>query len=344
MIWTQEQREREVTNYQHRLHRVIGSNVVDVWDEKKNQVVLTRERLVQLFHKLKPWLAIARLAPMATSSGYPVDASYDAQIEGFTTQSHRVQLDDGSEFFALYNYPHGKWRRRSDRFTEFFTGDKMRKPTPTDWKGRLESRSVIPTVQMPSDFGHSDQADLVVMPYVPSINGYDLFARPEQIKDWGIFESMKGMSWQESMQLLQKVAVALTALHSNKLSWGESILQNVVFTPEKIPLWVDAEMAYRDMTWQREQATDVRNLAVSSLGSLAQGYMADFDQDEVLYSLLQVQSEEVLVDLDQLCAEQMGWLQARAFEHFGKYRLGAKDRAHFEATKLAIRAKLKQLL
>lgn len=344
MIWTPEQREWEVANYQQRQHRVIKTQIVDAWDEETNQVLLNRERLVALFYQLKPWLEKARSAPMATSKGYPVDASYGARIEGFTTQSHRVKLDDGSEFFALYNYPQGKWRRRSDRINEALTGEKMRKPEPHAWKGRVESRSVIPTVHMPADFGHPDQADLVVMPYIPSINGYDLFARPQEITHWGIFEAMQGLNWEQSMHLLQKVAVALASLHSNKLSWGEAILQNVVFTPEKVPLWVDAEMAYRDMTWEREQATDVRNLAISSLGSFANGNRRDFDQDEVLHALLTVQSTEVLEDLDRLCTEPMGWRQAQIFEHFGKYRLGAKNRAHFEACKAAIRGKVKQIL
>ncbi len=341
MIWSPEKREREIADYQQLQHRVIASQIVDAWDEERNQILLSRGRLGQLFYQLKPWLEKARLAPMATSNGYKVDASYGAQIEGFTTQSHRVSLGDGGEFFVLYNYPSGKWRRRSDRFTEAFTGEKMRKPTPAHWKKRVESRSVIPTVQIPADLGHPDQADLVVMPYIPSINGYDLFARPEKIKDWGIFQAM---NWEESMRLLQKVSVALAALHSRRLSWGESILQNVIFTSERVPLWVDAEMAYRNMTWERERSTDVRNLAISSLGSFSQGYASSFDQDEVLHTLLNVHSQAVLADLDRLCAEKMSWLQAQAFEHFGKYRLGASSRDHFEACKLTIRGKLKGLL
>ena len=344
MIWTPEKREREVVHCQTHQKRVIESRIVDPWDEEKNQIVLDRTRLAQLFNQLAPWLEKARVAPMATSKGYQVDAAYGARIEGFTTQSHRVLFDDSSEFFALYNYPKGKLRRRSDRLTEALTGEKMRKPAPNNWKERVESRSVIPTVQMPADLGHPDQADLVVMPYIPSINGYDLFARPQEITDWGIFQDMQGLNWQQSMQLLQKVAVALAALHTNKQSWGEAILQNVVFTSERIPLWVDAEMAYRDMTWEREQATDVRNLAISSLGSFANRDRHGFDQDELLSTLLTVQSAVVLADLDRLCTEPMGWRQAQVFEQFGKYRLGAKNRAHFESCKVAIRGKLKELL
>ncbi len=81
MIWSPEKREYEVAKYQQRQHRAIGSKIVDVWQEETNQVVLNRGRLMQLFHQLKPWLEKARLAPMATSKGYQVDASYAAKIE-----------------------------------------------------------------------------------------------------------------------------------------------------------------------------------------------------------------------------------------------------------------------
>jgi len=260
---------------------------------------------------------------VAISKGYKVAAAYDAQVQGWTTQSKIITLPDGKRLFVLYNYPAGSWRRLADRFMEFLSGDKMRKPKPKDWKATVESRSNIPTIKDMPD-------NVVVMPFVESINAYDIFAHKKDIKDFGSFDWAKDISIEDRLKLLEPMAAELARVHKTGRTWGEAILPNFILTKDKKPILIDPETVYEQIPIPEQQATDLRNLITSACGSLARGEgYGDFKV--VIKSILDGYKDKPVLDaLKKLCSESVSLWKSLFFNLFTRHRVGATDLEEFE--------------
>jgi tRNA A-37 threonylcarbamoyl transferase component Bud32 len=260
---------------------------------------------------------------VAISKGYKVAAAYDAQVQGWTTQSKIITLPDGKRLFVLYNYPAGNWRRLADRFMEFLSGDKMRKPKPKDWKSTVESRSNIPTIKDMPD-------NVVVMPFVESINAYDIFAHKKDIKDFGPFDWAKDISVEERIKLLEPMAVELERIHKAGRTWGEAILPNFILTKDKKPILIDPETVYEQIPVPEQQATDLRNLITSACGSLARGERYSDFKVVIRNILAGYKDKLVLGALKKLCGEPLSAWKNLFFNLFTRYRVGATDLNEFE--------------
>lgn len=302
-------------------------------DFPKGGFVLPPEQLAALNLGIKTFKKIIKDSPTATSKGYPVAAAYDAKVQGWTTQSRIETLPDGKRVFVLVSYPNGKMRRRTDRFMEWLSGDSMRKPKPGQWKSMVESRSNIPTLQ-------AAPSDTVVMPYIESINVYDLFAHQKDIKDFGPFVWAEKMSVEERLKLLPAMARELAHTHQQGKTWGEAILPNFILTKDQQPILIDAETTYENSVPVAEQmASDVRNMIVSTFGALARAEKMT-DPKEVINQIIDGYGPTILEPLKQLCSKKLPWRQRLTFNLFQRFRLGATDYAEFERVRTAIVAAL----
>ncbi|MBI4836109.1 MAG: hypothetical protein HY817_02520 [Candidatus Abawacabacteria bacterium] len=112
-----------VHEYGEKLAPVIWGNISQEYrDEANNQINLpdsVRKELAALLH---PWM---RMADRDGIPGKKVPASYDAQVQGWTTQSRILRSQAGLELWAVYNYRAGRRRLQTDRLIEFLIGDEI---------------------------------------------------------------------------------------------------------------------------------------------------------------------------------------------------------------------------
>lgn len=332
----EEQRLAEIRLYERCFRGVrLGNIPSDHYDADVNQVFLPSDALAELTSNIEKWREQARRAPTAWTHGYEVAADYGALVKGWTTLSKKIVLQNRWQIFVLYNYPQSVLRRNADRRNEWLIGDHMRKPRFAEWKSRVESRSIIPTI-------HGIPEDFVAMPFIPSLNAYDIIARAEKITNWGDFSSWRNIELRPARVDLSHISTALAALHRRNLTWGEAILPNVIFTQEGLPIWVDAEMRYEGLSPEEERATDLRNLIVSASGAINGKW--GINDALICQAVVCVHPEEVLVELEKMCRYALPLRQRLLFDSFGKYRLGAKGLAHFERVRECIRVELDRIL
>jgi hypothetical protein len=295
----------------------------------ENRMRLDAEASQALARELSSFAETTRDSKVATNKGYPVAAVYDAQVQGWTTQSRIVTLPDGQRLFALTSYPQGKRRRHLDRLMERLSGDPMRKPKPKDWKRIVESRNSIPTVE-------GTPENMVVMPFIESMNAYDLFAHQKEIKDFGPFSWAEGMSADDRLDLAPGIAEELSRVHGSGRTWGEAILPNVVLTKERKSIYIDPETTYEGIEETEQRATDVRNLITSICGALARSEgVQDFKRiaGRVLDGY---RATETIAALREICAKPLTFRNRLFFNIFSRFRVGSTDLNEFNRVREAI--------
>jgi len=296
-----------------------------------NTIVLNRTNKQFLDHEIHRFIDSVKNDPVAVNKGYKVAASYDSQVQGWTTQSRIFNLPNGKRVFVLVNFPASRWRRMADRFMETISGDEMRKPKNDDWKEIVESRSTVPTIEgFPSN--------VVVMPFIESINAYDIFAHQKSIKNFGDFGWAKGLKVDGKLDLLDPMVGELKATHLEGKTWGEAILPNFVFTKDKKAVLVDPETTYENLTQAQERATDLRNLITSVCGALKRGDgFSDFGSisKKVLSSYGDF---DILSSLRDLCVNGLSLRKELVFNLFGRHRVGSTNLNEFyEVTSAIVR-------
>lgn len=295
-----------------------------------NKISLTDEERVFVLNKINEFKQEVKGAKVAITVGYKVEADYDAQVQGWTTQSKVVEMPDGNRIFVLYSYPQGKLRRISDRFMEFLSGDKMHKPWSKDWKRIVEEKSNIPVFADTPD-------NMVAMPFIKSINAYDLFAHQKDIKDFGDFDWAEGISVEERLELLPAVTQELERVHQSGKAWGESTLMNFIFTLDKKPILVDSETSYSpEVDLVEAQATDLRNFIVSVCGSLNRSESYTDFENIVRRIFSNYGNEEVKSKLKEMAKAGISKRQRMFFNLFSRFRIGATDLKEFDKVLVTI--------
>ncbi len=300
----------------------------------EGQIRLTQGEYKKLNKKTDAFFEEIKDSKTATTVGYKVEAAYDSQVKGWTTRSKIMEIE-GKKFFALCSYPASRTRRLFDRFMEAVSGDPMRKPKPEKWKETVESRSNIPTVAGTPD-------NMVVMPYVESINAYDIFAHQKDIKDFGPFDWAETLDVEDKIVMAKGLAETLKATHDTGRTWGEAILPNMILTKDKEPILIDPETTYEGIPETEQKATDVRNLISSISGALARSAdMKDFSP--VVKSVLAgYPDKEVREELKRICSQPQPWRQRLIFDGFSRFRIGATSLNEFEQVKKTIVEVLEQ--
>lgn len=322
MIWTSEQSHRAIADYNAHLARELdGAITSGTWNRDSHQVIVDRERVRAILNEMQNWQKEVGFGPIPRAEGNQTPPSDRILVEGWTTMSRRFSVDR-DPYFALYSYPGGRIRRAGMRFVERLIADPLRTPSANQWQQHFINNSVIPTVDLSAE---SDvERNIVVMPYLDLISAYDVFVRPDQIRNWEGFARFKDLSWAEAMKLLETASVALAAKHDFGLVVGESTLQNLAFTKAGLPLWVEAEMGYvKGMAPNRKFSSDIRTLLVSSWNVLARKYGEKFDSEDLAQAILPVHPSPVLQDLVKASAVPMPLLQHWSFDQFSQYRMGA---------------------
>jgi hypothetical protein len=300
----------------------------------EKQIRLTPAEYKKLNKKTDAFFEEVKDSKTATNVGYDVPAAYDAHVKGWTTRAKIIDID-GKKAFALCNYPASRWRRLSDRMMEYISGDPMHKPKPSTWKETVEARSNIPTIA-------GTPENMVLMPYIESINAYDVFAEQKNIKDFGPFEWAKTLTLEDKIAMAGDFAKTLKATHDTGRTWGEAILPNLILTKDKTPILIDAETTYEGIPTNEQKALDIRNLISSISGALARSAEVKDFRPIVKNVLDQYPDPEIRTELKRVCSQPQPWRQRLVFNTFSKFRLGATDLDEFERVKKAIVAVLDQ--
>lgn len=323
-----QQENNEVEQKMHQLKQRLASYKEVALNPEPQQIKLTPEEYKKLNKKTDAFFEEVKDSKTATNIGYEVAASYDSQVKGWTTRSKIIEID-GQKMFVLCSYPASRTRRLFDRFMETVSGDPMRKPTPEAWKDTVESRSNIPTIA-------GTPENMVVMPYVESINAYDIFAHQKDIKDFGPFDWAKEMTVEDKIAMCGEFAKTLKATHDTGRTWGEAILPNLILTKDKKPILIDAETTYEGIPENEQKASDIRNLISSISGALARSAGIKDFTPIVRKVLHEYRDPEVRNELKRICSKPQPWRQRMIFNAFTKFRLGATDLDEFERVKKAI--------
>lgn len=126
----------------------------------------------------------------------------------------------------------------------------------------FETRSNVPIIEW-------DDPKIVLMPYLPNINAYDLFARNKKIKYFGLCPWAKDFDLEEKLKMGERIIIELWKIHQAGKTWGETILPNMIITADKHPVIVDPETQYDCGVPRIERrARDLRDILVSISGAL----------------------------------------------------------------------------
>ncbi len=342
MIWTPERVDTEKARYNANLAKEIeGSLASGTWDRDRNLVIVDRERARAIIGDIRRWQKEVGFGPIPRDRGNKTPPADRVLVEGWTTMSRKVVVDQDA-YFSLYSYPGGRIRRAGIRLAERVIDDPLRTPAANKWQWHFMNNSVIPIVDLSSE-DDSDR-NVVVMPHLDLISAYDIFARSDQISNWEGFTQLKDLSWTEAMKLIETTSVALAAKHDQGLVIGESTLQNLAFTKQGLPLWVEAEMGYvNGVTPNRRFSSDVRTLLVSSWNVLAGKYGEKFDPEALAQAVLPVHPQPVLRDLVAASDIPTPRLQRWSFDLFNQYRRGA-DWKTYEMVRKRMRDQVAALL
>lgn len=314
--------ERAMNQYNDDVEREVSASIkTGTWDRERNQVRLEREELQALMAAFQRWQAEVGFGHIPVGVGNKTPPSDRVLVEGWTTMARRFDLEESS-YFALYSYPGGRVRRAALRLAEWGIRDPLRTPSARHWQQRFSSNSVIPTVALTEVF--AGERNVVIMPHVDLINGYDVFARPIAIKNWGEFLPLKDLPWSEAMKLMHKASLALRTKHEQGKVVAEATLQNLSITKTHVPLWTEAEMDYAPKTLPINRfARDVHTLFVSSWNVLCGHYGETFDPEALAQGIFPVHAPDVLGEIVKVSQADIPWSQKQVFEYLGQFRLGA---------------------
>jgi tRNA A-37 threonylcarbamoyl transferase component Bud32 len=268
-----------------------------------------------------------RFALPAVAAGNKTATEYDSKVRNFSTVTNIVTLSDGEKLFVVYNYSTSRVHRALDGFMKKVTGCRMKKADFKEWKGRFEQKSRIPTIEC-------EDENMVVLPFLPNVNAYDLFANRDAIKDFGECDFAETIDANGLLDVLEKVVVEIQDSHANNITWGELILPNIIVDKDQSVHICDPETSYdSDVPMTEQKARDLLDLIISSAAAL--------EKEDVEYSVVAArilnnyQDKTVIKELQKLAQKKPGILE-RVFFGYTKARLGLKNSAQWKSIKEAI--------
>lgn len=268
-----------------------------------------------------------RFALPAVAAGNATATEYDSKVRNFSTITNIVTLSGGEKLFVVYNYSASRVHRALDGFMKKATGCRMKKADFKEWKEQFEQKSRIPTIEC-------EDKNMVVLPFIPNINAYDLFANRGVIKDFGECDFANTVDTNGLLDILEKVVMEIQDSHANNITWGELILPNIIVDKDQNVHICDPETAYDDEVPLLEQkARDLLDLIISSAAAL--------EKDNVEYSVVvdrilnKYDDKEVLKELQALAQKKPSMLE-KIFFGYTKARLGLKNSKQWKSIKEAI--------
>lgn len=310
----------------------------DRLDRLRREINTTKEELlpvVQLSDLQKNQLAVEikriktdkRFAAPALAKGNKTATEYDSRVANYSTVTNIVALSDGRKLFVVYNYPTSWVHRSLDGLMKRLTGCRMKKADSAKWKEKFESKSRIPTIDC-------EDENTVVMPFLPNINLYDLFANKDSIQDFGECEFAREVDVEKLLDIVDKIVAEVKNIHRQDVAWGELILPNIIIDKDEEVHICDPETSYdSDVPINEQKARDLSDLIISIAASLHK-YGVDYElsASRVLDGY---KDKEVIKELQSLVMKKPGLLQ-KLFFGYTKARLGLKDKAQWQDIKDAI--------
>ena len=265
-----------------------------------------------------------------TITGEPIAAEYDIRTRNFSTQTRISELSDGRKVFIVYDHKGSTVHRTLDNLMKWASGLRMRKVWRKQWKSRFETKSTIPTIT-------NSDPDTILMPFLPNVNGYDLFAQNKTVRDFGECDWAKDASLEEKMKLAEKLVNEVARIHESGIAWGELILPNVIFTKEQRPVICDPEVKFYDsVSLDEAKAQDLKDLCISISGALAQAHGQE-DPSLIVNAILErYPDKSVLRALQKLASKKRTFLQNLTFG-YEQVRTGTPSKAHYDSVLKAIR-------
>ena len=207
-----------------------------------------------------------------TVTGEPIAVEYKGRTNNFSTQTRITELPDGRKVFMIYDHKGSSFHRFLDGTMKRMSGLRMQKVPREDWKSQFESKSNIPIIP-------NEDPDTVLLPFLPNVNGNDLFAHNGDIKDFGECAWANDAGVDEKLELALSLVDETQRIHDQGKAWGELIMPNVIFTKDKKPVICDPEIRYdEDMPVEEAKARDLRDLVLSVCATLAKAHQTDPEQ------------------------------------------------------------------
>lgn len=235
-------------------------------------VARTAEGLLILPHEIKTevqapvdnQIRSKRFSLPSLGSGAPTATNYDSKVTNFSTRTSIIKFASGQQVFSIYNYPMSQAHRWFDQIIKAVAGRKRHKVSSGRWKDKFTSKSRIPTFE----YSHPD---VVLLPYIPNMNAYDVFRYNHEITECGELPWVKDLTAEDKVTLGERIISAIAAIHKDTGGgWGETILQNVIITPQGEPIVVDPEVEFNDDVTQAEQKMDdLKEIVYSMTGAIS---------------------------------------------------------------------------
>jgi len=204
-----------------------------------------------------------KFALPALLHGNMTAVEYDGKIGNFSTWTSIQTLQSGRKVFVIYNYPLSIIHRFLDNMMKGMTNTKVKKSASGHWAETFIERSNIPVLW-------SDHKRLVVLPYIPNINLYDLFANNHEIADWGECQWAKEITVEQKLEIIREIIEELKKIHKAGKTWGETILPNMIRSQEGKVIICDPETQYdAHVSLTEQKARDLKDIIMSICGSLA---------------------------------------------------------------------------
>jgi len=265
-----------------------------------------------------------------TITGEQIAAEYDIRTRNFSTQTRIAELPDGRKVFIVYDHKGSSVHRVLDRFMKWASGLRMKKVSRKEWKKQFEGKSTIPVIE-------NTDADTIVMPFIPNVNGFDLFAQNGEIENFGVCEWAKEAGLEEKLQLAEAIVDEVARVHASGTAWGELILPNIIFSKEKRPIICDPEVRYNDdVSLPEAKARDLRDLLVSVSGALSRAHDLQDPTSVVKKILDRYPDSTVIVELQKLAAKERTFLQNLTFG-YEQVRSGTPSKAAYDQVLKVVR-------
>ncbi|MDO8617597.1 MAG: hypothetical protein Q7N87_01750 [Candidatus Uhrbacteria bacterium] len=295
----------------------LSGDFADSPRDDKGRIILNAQAKAQLEKKMESHKKMFRFSAPSLFSGAKTATEYDSKVANFSTRTDIVELENGQKVFAVYNYSTSWVHRALDTFMKKMCGDRMAKASSRDWKGVFEARSNVPIIAYDGD------PRVVLMPYLPNMNAYDLFANSSEIKNFGPCPWAQSMTTEGKLAFGEAIVDEVKKVHASGKTWGETILPNMIITADRQPVIVDPETQYdADVSLAEQRARDVKDLIFSMCGALHKSEGITDYQPVVARLLARYSDSDIVTEVKRVVSQKPTWLQKIFRAGYETARLG----------------------
>jgi len=325
-------RETEVARIQDDISQMDSDSGDDKHGYKmvNGKIILQPEQKQELLQHVVDFKSEVGFVAPALIKGNKTATEYDSKVANFSTRTKIVELADGSKFFVINNYSTSFIHRGLDSFMKKMTGTRMAKCKSRDWKDIFEERSRIPVLDIV-------EPNVVVLPFIPNVNAYDLFANRGDITDFGECEYAKDIDNEGLLEIVNKIVREVKKMHEAEppVTWGELILPNIIVDKDQEVHICDPETQYKkDVPLLEQKARDLFDLIISSSSAMAN--KNGVEHRKTIENILgEYGDNDVLSELARLSNEKTKLLH-KLFFGYTQVRLGLSGKKEFEEIKKKI--------